>query len=117
MKTSKENSEAKKSDKKSTLKPLDDDFSKLDAKKILEQEEQEFDKFPSLAKLKELGKEKLKSVDENDENKISREILIPEVIMVQELAIEWQKTADVVKTLMKISAMAMLSTIELIQLN
>ena len=38
--------------KKSTLKPIDEEFSKVDAKKILEQEEQEFDRFPSLAKLK-----------------------------------------------------------------
>ena len=38
--------------KKSTLRPIEDDFSKSDAKKILEQEEQEFDKFPSLAKIK-----------------------------------------------------------------
>ena len=38
--------------KKSTLKPVDDDFKKLDAKKILEQEEQEYDRFPSLAKIK-----------------------------------------------------------------
>ena len=50
----------KKINKKSTLRPLEDDFSKSDAKKILEQEEQEFDKFPSLAKIKRAReKEKL----------------------------------------------------------
>ena len=38
--------------KKSTLKPLDNEFKNLDAKKILEQEEQEYDRFPSLAKIK-----------------------------------------------------------------
>ena len=54
--------------KKSTLRPLEDDFSKSDAKKILEQEEQEFDKFPSLAKIKRAReKEKLKSSNEADE--------------------------------------------------
>ena len=42
----------KKQQKKSTLKPVDDDFNKIDAKKILEQEEQEYDRFPSLAKIK-----------------------------------------------------------------
>ena len=48
--------------KKSTLKPQDDEFNKADVKKILEQEEREFDKFPSLAKLKRAReKEKLKS--------------------------------------------------------
>ena len=105
----KKNSEAKKNQsKKSTLKPIEDDFSKSDAKKILEQEEQEFDKFPSLAKLKRAReKEKLKSSDENDENKISREISVPEVITVQELANRLaEKTADVVKTLMKMGVMA-----------
>ena len=38
--------------KKSTLKPQDDEVGKINVNKILEQEEQEFDKFPSLAKLK-----------------------------------------------------------------
>ena len=42
----------KSTQKKSTLKPQDDEFSKINVNKILEQEEQEFDKFPSLAKLK-----------------------------------------------------------------
>ena len=57
--------------KKSTLKPNDDDFSKTDAKKILEQEEQEYDRFPSLAKLKRAReKEKLQSKEQNDSNKI-----------------------------------------------
>ena len=47
--------------KKSTLKPQDDELGKINVNKILEQEEQEFDKFPSLAKLKRARKkEKLK---------------------------------------------------------
>ncbi len=93
--------------KKSTLKPLDDDFSKFDAKKILEQEEQEFDKFPSLAKIKRAReKEKLKTSEIVD-NKISREVSIPDVITVQELANRMaEKTADVVKALMKLGVMA-----------
>ena len=59
----KKNTDNKKSQpKKSTLKPIEDEFSKFDAKKILEQEEQEFDKFPSLAKIKRAReKERLKS--------------------------------------------------------
>ena len=94
--------------KKSTLKPLDDDFNKFDAKKILEQEEQEFDKFPSLAKIKRAReKEKLKTAEDNNDNKISREVLIPDIITVQELANRMaEKTADVVKTLMKLGVMA-----------
>ncbi len=94
--------------KKSTLKPTDNDFNKYDAKKILEQEEQEFDKFPSLAKLKRAReKEKLKTSSESDDSKISREISIPDIITVQELANRMaEKTADVVKTLMKLGVMA-----------
>ncbi len=94
--------------KKSTLKPMEDDFSKVDAKKILEQEEQEFDKFPSLAKIKRAReKERLKSSNENEENKILREVSIPDFITVQELANRMaEKTADVVKTLMKLGVMA-----------
>ena len=94
--------------KKSTLKPVEDDFNKIDAKKILEQEEQEYDRFPSLAKLKRAReKEKLKSIDKNDENKISREVFIPEIITVQDLANRMaEKTADVVKVLMKMGVMA-----------
>ena len=94
--------------KKSTLKPVDDEFSKLDAKKILEKEEQEFDRFPSLAKLKRAReKEKLQSQDQNEEIKISRDVLIPEIITVQDLANRMaQKTADVVKSLMKMGVMA-----------
>ncbi len=94
--------------KKSTLKPLDDDFNKFDAKKILEQEDQEFDKFPSLAKLKRAReKEKLKTSLESEESKISREVSIPDIITVQELANRMaEKTADVVKTLMKLGVMA-----------
>ena len=104
----KKNLEAKKNQpKKSTLKPIEDDFNKYDAKKILEQEEQEFDKFPSLAKLKRAReKEKLKS-SENEISKIAREVSIPDVITVQELANRMaEKTADVVKALMKLGVMA-----------
>jgi translation initiation factor IF-2 len=90
--------------KKSTLKPID---NKFDAKKVLEQEEQEFDKFPSLAKIKRAReKEKLKS-SETDDDKISREVSIPDIITVQDLANRMaEKTADVVKTLMKLGVMA-----------
>ncbi len=104
----KKNSDLKKTQqKKSTLKPLDDDFNKFDAKKILEQEEQEFDKFPSLAKLKRAReKEKLKTSDVDD-TKISREVSIPDFITVQDLANRLaEKTADVVKSLMKLGVMA-----------
>ena len=94
--------------KKSTLKPLDDDFNKTNAKKILEQEEQEYDKFPSLAKLKRAReKEKLKAQDKESETKISREVFVPEIITVQEIANRMaEKTADVVKALMKMGVMA-----------
>ena len=94
--------------KKSTLKPHDEENEKINVKKILEQEEQEFDKFPSLAKLKRAReKEKLKAQDENTDNKIGREVTIPEVINVQDLANRMaEKTADVVKTLMKMGVMA-----------
>jgi len=94
--------------KKSTLKPNDDEFNKIDAKKILEQEEQEYDRFPSLAKIKRAReKEKLQSQDQNDTNKISREVSIPEIITVQDLANRMaEKTADVVKSLMKMGVMA-----------
>ena len=94
--------------KKSTLKPTDNDFSKLDAKKILEQEEQEFDRFPSLAKIKRAReKEKLQSQINDEDIKISREVSIPEIITVQDLANRMaEKTADVVKTLMKMGVMA-----------
>ncbi|MBD1147271.1 translation initiation factor IF-2 [Pelagibacterales bacterium SAG-MED31] len=105
----KKSSEAKKQQpKKSTLKPIDDDFNKLDAKKILEQEEQEYDKFPSLAKIKRAReKEKLQSQNKDDEIKITREVQIPEVITVQDLSNRMaEKTADVVKTLMKLGVLA-----------
>ena len=94
--------------KKSTLRPLEDDFSKSDAKKILEQEEQEFDKFPSLAKIKRAReKERLKSATDEDDAKISREVSIPDFITVQDLANRMaEKTADVVKVLMKMGVMA-----------
>ncbi len=105
----KKTSEAKKSSpKKSTLKPQDNDIGKININKILEQEEQEFDKFPSLAKIKRAReKEKLKSQDSTESNKKGREITIPEIITVQELANRMaEKTADVVKTLMKMGVMA-----------
>ena len=94
--------------KKSTLKPLDDEFSKVDAKKILEQEDQEYDRFPSLAKIKRAReKEKLQSLELTKEVKISREVSVPDFITVQELANRMaEKTADVVKSLMKMGVMA-----------
>ena len=94
--------------KKSTLKPIDDDFNKVDAKKILEQEEQEFDRFPSLAKTKRAReKERLQSQDSEEDSKISREVSIPDIITVQDLANRMaEKTADVVKSLMKMGVMA-----------
>ena len=104
----KANDSKKTSQKKSTLKPLDDDSKKLNINKILEQEEQEFDKFPSLAKLNRAReKEKLKSQDGEDDTKVGKEIIIPEIITVQDLANRMaEKTADVVKTLMKMGVMA-----------
>jgi len=105
----KKNQDLKKSlPKKSTLRPIEDDFNKSDAKKILELEEQEFDKFPSLAKIKR-AREKVKqqSSEDSEENKISREISIPDYITVQDLANRMaEKTADVVKSLMKLGVMA-----------
>ena len=94
--------------KKSTLKPLDNDFNKTNANKILEQEEQEYDKFPSLAKLKRAReKEKLKVQEKESETKISREVFVPEIITVQELSNRIaEKTTDVVKVLMKMGVMA-----------
>ena len=94
--------------KKSTLKPKDEDLGKINVNKILEQEEQEFDKFPSLAKLKRAReREKLQAQSDLDKNKVGREITIPEIITVQELANRMaEKTADVVKTLMKMGVMA-----------
>ena len=94
--------------KKSTLKPSDEDSGKINVNKILEQEEQEFDKFPSLAKLKRAReKEKLQSLSDQEESKVFKEIAIPEIITVQELANRMaEKTADVVKTLMKMGVMA-----------
>ena len=94
--------------KKSTLKPIDDESSKVDANKILEQEDQEFDKFPSLAKIKRAReKEKLQSQDQGGETKFSRVVSIPDIITVQDLANRMaEKTADVVKSLMKMGVMA-----------
>jgi hypothetical protein len=105
----KKNIDSKKNQqKKSTLKPSDNDFNKSDAKKILEQEEQEFDKFPSLAKLKRAReKEKFQAQEQGDEAKFSREVSVPDIITVQELANRMaEKTADVVKALMKMGVMA-----------
>jgi len=104
----KKNIDNKKSQpKKSTLKPIEDEFSKFDAKKILEQEEQEFDKFPSLAKIKRARERERLKTSELNETKISREVSIPDIITVQELANRMaEKTADVVKTLMKLGVMA-----------
>ena len=108
QKNKKFNNLKKNQTKKTTLKPNLDDSGKLNLNKILEQEEQEFDKFPSLAKLKRAReKEKLKSVTTDDDTKIGKEIVIPEIITVQELANRMaEKTADVVKTLMKMDVMA-----------
>ena len=95
--------------KRSTLKPLSEDSGKINVSKILEQEQQEFDKFPSLAKLKRAReKEKLKTNEDNfDEKTNSKEIIIPEIITVQELANRMaEKTAVVVKALMKMGVMA-----------
>ena len=107
-KNKKTNELKKQQQKKSTLKPVDDDFNKLDAKKILEQEDQEYDRFPSLAKIKRAReKEKLQSQSKDDDLKISREVQIPEIITVQELANRMaEKTADVVKTLIKLGVLA-----------
>ncbi len=105
----KKTSEAKKnSPKKSTLKPQDNDLGKININKILEQEEQEFDKFPSLAKIKRAReKEKLQSQDPTEPTTKGKEITIPEIITVQDLANRMaEKTADVVKTLMKMGVMA-----------
>ena len=105
----KKNSDNKKnSPKKSTLKPQDDELGKINVNKILEQEEREFDKFPSLAKLKRAReKEKLQAQDSEETSKTVKEVIIPEVITVQDLANRMaEKTADVVKTLMKMGVMA-----------
>ena len=94
--------------KRSTLKPTTEESRKLNLTKILDQENQEFDKFPSLAKLKRAReKERIKTEESVEENKIIKEIIIPEIITVQELANRMaEKTADVVKTLMKMGVMA-----------
>ncbi len=104
----KKNNETKKSQAKRTTLKSKDHEEKLDINKILEREEQEFDKFPSLAKMKRAReKEKLKTTESEDEVKISRDIIIPEIITVQELANRMaEKTADVVKALMKLGIMA-----------
>ena len=107
-KNKKNNDSKKNSPKKSTLKPQIDDSGKINVNKILEQEEREFDKFPSLAKLKRAReKEKLQARDGEEDSKVGREIIIPEIITVQDLANRMaEKTADVVKTLMKMGVMA-----------
>ena len=107
----KKNIESKKTQtKKTTLKPLTDSAEKtgkLNVNTVLEKEEQEFDKFPSLAKIKRAReKEKLKLV-ETETAKISREIVIPEIITVQDLANRMaEKVADVIKSLIKMGIMA-----------
>ena len=90
-----------------TLTPEDERGGKVNIKKVLEQEEQEFDKLPSLAKLKRAReKEKLK-LQSSEDQKISREVKIPEIITVQELANRMaERVADVVKELMKMGVMA-----------
>jgi len=107
----KKNAELKKTQaKKTTLKPLNNSgekTGKLNVNTVLEKEEQEFDKFPSLAKIKRAReKERLKLV-ESETTKISREIIIPEIITVQDLANRMaEKVADVIKSLIKMGIMA-----------
>ena len=107
----KKNAELKKAQaKKTTLKPLNNSgekTGKLNVNTVLEKEEQEFDKFPSLAKIKRAReKERLKLV-ESETTKISREIIIPEIITVQDLANRMaEKVADVIKSLIKMGIMA-----------
>ena len=94
--------------KRSTLKPTNKESRKLNLTKIIDQENQEFDKFPSLAKLKRASeRERIKTEESAKEEKIIKEIIIPEIITVQELANRMaEKTAVVVKTLMKMGVMA-----------
>ena len=94
--------------KRLTLKPTNKELGKLNLTKIIDQENQEFDKFPSLAKLKRASeKERIKTEKIVEEEKIIKNIIIPEIITVQELANRMaEKTADVVKTLMKMGIMA-----------
>ena len=102
-------SDSKKShQKRSTLKPTNKESRKLNLTKIIDQENQEFDKFPSLAKLKRASeRERNKTEESVDDEKIIKEIIIPEIITVQELANRMaEKTAVVVKTLMKMGVMA-----------
>ncbi len=90
---------------KRTLNP-DDKVGKFDVNKVLQQEEQEYDKLPSLAKIKRAReREKLKT-QSLDNTKVSRDVTIPEIITVQDLANRMaEKTADVVKELMKLGIM------------
>ena len=90
-----------------TLSPDDEKGGKLNISKVLEQEEQEYDKLPSLAKIKRAReREKIKALNQDD-TKISREVIIPEIITVQELANRMaERVADVVKELMKMGVMA-----------
>ena len=94
--------------KRPTLKPTNKESRKLNLTKIIDQENQEFDKFPSLAKLKRASeRERIKTEESVEEEKIIKEIIIPEIITVQELANRMaEKTAVVVKTLMKMGVMA-----------
>ena len=90
-----------------TLSPDDEKGGKLNISKVLEQEEQEYDKLPSLARIKRAReREKIKALNQED-IKISREVIIPEIITVQELANRMaERVADVVKELMKMGVMA-----------
>ena len=107
----KKNTDIKKTQtKKTTLKPYSDSderSGKVNINKLLEQEEREYDKFPSVAKIKRAReKEKLK-LNTTEPEKISREITIPEIIKVQELSNRMAtKVGDVVKALMKMGIMA-----------
>ena len=67
----KKNIDSKKNQqKRSTLKPTDKESRKLNLTKIIDQENQEFDKFPSLAKLKRASeKEKIKTEKSDEEEK------------------------------------------------
>lgn len=110
LKNKKNNNLKKSHEKKSALKSnlsLEEKTGKLNVSKVLQQEEQEYDKFPSLAKIKRAReKEKLKTI-EDESIKSAKEIVIPEIITVQELANRMAtKTADVVKELMKMGVMA-----------
>tara|TARA_B100000965_G_scaffold406132_1_gene443349 strand:+ start:749 stop:3010 length:2262 start_codon:yes stop_codon:yes gene_type:complete len=90
---------------KRTLNP-DDKVGKFDVNKVLQQEEQEYDKLPSLAKIKRARERERLKTQSLDNTKVSRDVTIPEIITVQDLANRMaEKTADVVKELMKLGIM------------